>query len=194
MNERTFHSINAHRLEDPQRLVWLPPDEAVRRLDLKSGMVVADIGAGTGFFALPFAHAVSPGGMVRAVDMQPAMLRMLEDKLQREGAPANIELREGDATATGLPGGSCDLAFLANIWHELDDRRAVLEEMRRILRPGGRLAILDWRHDAPPPPGPPPDHRVAANEAEATLKCGGWRDVAVRSFGEYSYLLLASAG
>jgi SAM-dependent methyltransferase len=68
----------------------MPPDEVIDRLDLKPGMVVADIGAGTGFFALPFARAVAPAGMVWAVDLQPAMLKILEEKLHREGAPDNI--------------------------------------------------------------------------------------------------------
>jgi ubiquinone/menaquinone biosynthesis C-methylase UbiE len=171
----------------------MPPDEVIGRLDLKPGMVVADIGAGTGFFALPFARAVAPAGMVWAVDLQPAMLKILEEKLQREGAPDNIGLREGQAVDTGLPDGSCDLAFLGNIWHELDEPGTVLAELRRILRPGGRVAILDWRTDVPYPPGPPPEHRVAPSETEARLRGDDWRNVSFRDLGPYSYLLVASA-
>jgi len=110
-----------------------------------------------------------------------------------ERAPGNIRLLEGDASHTGLPDGTCDLAFLANIWHELDGQCAILAEMRRILRAGGRLAILDRRSDVPYPPGPPPDHRVAAGEAEATLRGADWRNVAFGLLGPYSYLLIASA-
>ena len=171
----------------------MPPDEVIGRLDLKPGMVVADIGAGTGFFALPFARAVGPAGMVWAVDLQPAMLKILEEKLQREGAPDNIGLREGQAVDTGLQDGSCDLAFLGNIWHELDEPGTVLAELRRILRPGGRVAILDWRTDVPYPPGPPPEHRVAPSETEARLKGDNWHNVSFRHLGPYSYLSVASA-
>jgi ubiquinone/menaquinone biosynthesis C-methylase UbiE len=194
MNQRTFQPSNAHRLDDPQRLLWIPPNEVIGRLDLKPGMVVADIGAGTGFFALPFARAVAPAGMVWAVDLQPAMLKILEEKLQREGAPDNIGLREGKAVDTGLPDGSCDLAFLGNIWHELDEPDTVLAELRRILRPDGRAAILDWRTDVPYPPGPPPEHRVAPSETEARLNGDDWRNVSFRDLGPYSYLLVAQAG
>ena len=171
----------------------MPPDEVIGRLDLKPGMVVADIGAGTGFFALPFARAVAPAGMVWAVDLQPAMLKILEEKLQREGAPDNIGLREGQAVDTGLPDGRCDLAFLGNIWHELDEPGTVLAELRRILRPGGRVAILDWRTDVPYPPGPPSEHRVAPSETEVRLRGDDWRNVSFRDLGQYSYLLVASA-
>lgn len=193
MNQRTFQAGNAHRLDDPQRLVWMPPDEVTGRLDFKPGMVVADIGAGTGFFALPFARAVGPEGMVWAVDLQPAMLQILEEKLQQAGAPGNIGLREGRAADTGLPDGRCDLTFLGNIWHELDEPGAVLAEMRRILRPGGRVAILDWRTDVPYPPGPPPEHRVAPSQTQAMLRGDNWRNVSFRPLGQYSYLLVASA-
>lgn len=171
----------------------MPPNEVIDRLHLEPGMVVADIGAGTGFFALPFARAVGPAGMVWAVDLQPAMLKILEEKLRQEGAPHNIELREGQAADTGLADGSCDLAFLGNIWHELDEPGTVLVELRRILRPGGRVAILDWRTGVPHPPGPPPEHRVAPSETEAMLKGGKWRDVSFGHLGPYSYLLLAAA-
>ena len=171
----------------------MPPSEVIDRLDFKPGMVVADIGAGAGFFALPFARAVGPEGMVWAVDLQSAMLQILEEKLRQAGAPGNIGLREGHAANTGLPDGRCDLTFLGNIWHELDEPGAVLAEMRRILRPGGRVAILDWRTDVPYPPGPPPEHRVAPSQTEAMLRGDNWRNISFRHLGQYSYLLVASA-
>jgi ubiquinone/menaquinone biosynthesis C-methylase UbiE len=193
MNQKTFDPSNAHRLDDPQRLIWMPPGEVIKRLGVKPGMVVADIGAGTGFFALPFSRAVDQTGAVWAIDLQPEMLHLLEQKLRPESSTENIRLLQGDAAHTGLPDGVCDLAFLANLWHELDDRNAVLAEMRRILRPGGRIAILDWRKDVTYPPGPPLDHRVAADQAEATLRAAGWPNVSSWLPGPYSYLLIASA-
>ena len=84
-------------------------------------------------------------------------------------------------------------AIGAVIWHELDEPGTVLAELRRILRPGGRVAILDWRTDVPYPPGPPPEHRVAPSETEARLKGDNWRNVSCRHLGPYSYLLAASA-
>ena len=166
----------------------MPPDEVIERLGLKPGMVIA----GTGFFALPFARAVGRAGAVWAIDLQPEMLRMLEEKLRREGDSENIRLIEGDAGHTGIPDRACDVAFLANLWHELDDSPAVLAETRRILRPRGRLAILDWRSHAPCPPGLPVEHRIAADRTKAALTDDGWRNLNLGLLGPYSYLLIAS--
>ncbi|HUB81803.1 MAG TPA: class I SAM-dependent methyltransferase [Bryobacteraceae bacterium] len=192
MNERTFDPANAHRLEDPQRLAWTPPDEIIGRLGLKSGMVVADIGAGTGFFALPFAGAVHPLGMVWAVDVQPEMLCLLQQKLAREGAASGVRLVEGDAAHTGLPNGAYDVVFLANLWHELDGHRAVLAESRRILRACGRIAILDWRPGVAQPPGPPLSHRIPLTQIEDSLQDDGWCLLASAELGPYSYFVTAS--
>lgn len=192
MNRRTFDPANAHRLDDPQRQVWTPLRDVVERLGLKPGSVVADIGAGTGFFTLPFARAVEPEGIVWAVDVQPEMLRLLRQKLQSEGGTGDVRQVEGDAARTGLPDAACDVAFLANLWHELDDHGAVLAEMRRILRAGGRIAILDWRPGVMQPPGPPLDHRIPASETEATLQQNGWSLIVSSDLGPYSYFLVAS--
>ena len=155
-------------------------------------MVVADIGAGTGFFALPFARAVHPLGMVWAVDLQPEMLGLLRQKLPSEGAATSVRLVEGDAAQTGLPSGAYDVAFLANLWHELDDHAAALTEMRRILRAGGRIAILDWRPGVTQPPGPPLSHRIPLSQIEGNLQDNGWCLLASSELGPYSYFLTAS--
>ena len=94
-------------------------------------MIVADIGAGTGYFALPFSQAVQPNGKIWAVDLQMGMLDVLAGKLA--SFDGDIELLQGTAHETHLPVGSCDLAFLGNIWHELDDRAGALAEVERIL-------------------------------------------------------------
>ena len=149
--DRVMNIADAHKLDKPERLQWMPPNEIVALLPLAAGAVVADIGAGTGFFALPIAKAVAPAGRVFAVDMQPEMLELLRKKLSVSGTPSNVELVHGKADATTLPDDSCDLIFIANVWHELDQRDEVLAEMRRILGKNGRLAILDWRADVEPP-------------------------------------------
>ncbi len=191
-NERTFHPSQAHRLEDPARLGWLPPGEVAGILGLAPGMKVADIGAGTGYFALPFARLLAPGGGVMAVDFEPDMLKLLRAKLEQPGAPANVELYQGAASMTGLPAACCDIAFLANVWHEISDPSAALAEAARILVPTGRLAILDWRHDASPPPGPPSAHRISVATVESTLAAAGWRTLHFGPTGAYSYLVVAT--
>lgn len=188
MHGRVFDPAQAHKLEDPSRLEWLPPDEILRHLQLAAPMTVADIGAGTGYFALPLARAVR---QVYAVDLQPQMLAMLAEKLKAPGARTNIGLVEGEAAASGLPEHSCDRVLLANIWHELPDTHAVLREMGRILKPDGRIAILDWRPDAEHPPGPPAEHRVALESVLDTLHRNGWVARAGLRAGRYHYLALA---
>ncbi len=191
MNERTFHPRDAHRLEDPERLKWLPPEEVLARIGPVSGMTIADVGTGTGYFALPFATAVGSRGRILAVDFQKEMLEMLREKLSGSGAPQNVVLVEGEARRTTLSGNSCDLVFMSNLWHELDDEAGVLLEVKRLLRPGGRLAILDWRADVVPPPGPPAAHRVSRENLRQVLSRHGWPVTHAGNAGKYSYLLIA---
>ncbi len=187
-HDRRFNPSEAHKLEDPERRVWLPPDEILGRLPLRPAMTVADVGAGTGYFAIPLAERVR---RVLAVDVQPEMLHLLRHKLSQPGSPPNIELVHGSAGRTSLASSSCDLAFLANVWHEFDDTAGVLAEMRRILKPEGSLAILDWRPDVDRPPGPPLEHRVAPDQVEQALSAAGWVPQPSANVGRYSYLLLA---
>ena len=191
MSEKIFNPRNIHKLEDPERLNWLPPQHVVRLLNLTSGMSIADIGAGSGFFALPFARIIEPDGRLFAVDLQPEMLEFLPAKLRSSASPRNLELIEGEATATNLKDASCDLVFLGNVWHELDDHARVLREMARILRPGGRVSILDWRTDVQNPPGPPACHRIAAADTAAALQIAGWAVLQTTDVGRYSYLVIA---
>ncbi len=191
MHERRFDPAAVHKLEDPQRLRWMPPAEVISRLGLAPGMAVADIGAGTGFFAIPMARAVAPNGIVWAVDVQPALLEHLAAKLKAAEAPGNIRLAEGEAAATALDAHSVDAVLLANIWHELDSRPAALAEAARLLKPGGRLAILDWRPGLERPPGPPLEHRVAPEAVVEDLQHAGWRLLKSDLIGPYSYLVIA---
>ena len=192
MHDRVFDPSQVHKLEAPERLRWLPPGEVLGWLELRPGMTVADIGAGTGYFAIPLARAIGPTGRVWAVDLQPELLEMLQGKLAKPDAPANIVTLEGTASSTELADSSCDIALLANVWHELDDPATALAELARILKPGGRIAVLDWRPDVERPPGPPLEHRLSAREVQRFFEDHGKRVNAVRNVGQYSYLVLAS--
>ena len=194
MNERTFSAADAHKLEDPERLKWLPPTEVITSLELQAGRSVADIGAGTGYFTLPIARTVGSGGKVHAVDFQTAMLDLLGKKLLESNAPTNITLVHGTATHTTLPDTCVELVFLANVWHEVDDHALVLKEAARILRKSGRVAILDWRPNVQQPPGPPMEHRISANIVVDTLRFNGWNVGRSGNVGKYSYLIMARHG
>ncbi len=189
--ERVFKAHQAHRLEDPERKTWLPVTDVLRASAIHPGMRIADVGAGTGYFAIPMAHAIGPAGKVYAVDLQPEMLKLLRAKLETPDAPRNIELVQGDAGETSLPTASVDLVLIANVWHELDDREAALKESARILSPNGLLAVLDWRADMDSPPGPPANHRLTEAEVTQFLMQHDWTTKAPLHIGTYSYFLAA---
>ena len=192
MHDRRFPASEAHRLEDPARKVWLPPAEVLGALVLRSGDTIADLGAGTGYFSLPLAQAVGAEGKVYAVDAQAEMLALLGQKLH-ERSVSNVELIHAEAESTALPDGSCNLVFLANVWHEFADRSAVLDESRRILKHRGRIAILDWRPDVERENGPPLDHRLNASDALNQLRSVGFHPVANVNVGRHSWLAQGEA-
>lgn len=192
MSERLFKPQDAHKLEDPQRQIWLPVADVVQALAVRPGMRIADVGAGTGYFAIPMAHAVGPGGKVFAVDLQTEMLDLLRQKLRAADAPRNLELVQGEASRTTLASRSVEVLLIANVWHELENHAAALQEAARILAPGGTLALLDWRADLSPPPGPPPDHRLAAEDVLQYLRKNHWTVEPATNLGRYSYFLTAT--
>lgn len=187
-HERLFHHERAHKLDDPERQKWLPAEVVVSRM-ARPGLRVADVGAGTGYFAIPLARAVLPGGRVFAVDLQPEMLQLLRARVPPD---LSIVLVEGEATRTTLPDAGVDLVLLANVWHELDDHAEALREVARILTPDGRIAILDWREDVDQPLGPPLDHRIPPADVARILDQYGWRIGVSETIGVYHYLIIAT--
>jgi ubiquinone/menaquinone biosynthesis C-methylase UbiE len=191
MSHRRMDVARAHRLDAPERMLFLPVGEVLDALALVPSEIVADIGAGTGYFSIPIARAVTPGGRVYALDVQPEMLSLLNKKLGQH-LLSNMELVLADAGATTLSDASCNLVFMANVWHEFEDRAAVLREARRILKPAGRIAILDWRPDVEPEHGPPLEHRLPSSEAKTHLHDTGFTRIIERNIGSYSWLVLAA--
>lgn len=190
MHERRFSAAQAQRLEDPSRPAWLPPVEILIAVALRYGEAVADIGAGTGYFAVPMAKAIGAEGTLYAVDAQPEMLEWIRKKMEA-AALGNIELVHAEASATTLPDAACDLYFIANVWHELDDRQVVLREARRILKPSGRIAILDWRPDVERIAGPPLEHRLSTETAVDDLRQAAFHNMTTQNIGQYSWLVMA---
>jgi len=191
MKEKLFNPENAYRLDDPMRLGFMPFQDVIDCMDIKSGMTVVDIGVGTGYFAIPIARIVGEEGKVYAVDVQPAMLEHLEKKVVHESLSSIFEIIEASAEDTSLPGACAHIVLMANLWHEIDDHMAALEEVGRLLVPGGKLYILDWRPDVERPPGPAIEHRISATQVVAFLTANGWKMDYNRNIGKYSYLLSA---
>ena len=152
-----------HEIGDSEH--WLSPAEVLNWIDVHPGMKIGEIGAGIAFYTLPLAERAGPAGGVFAVEWRPWLMDELRHRLDRPDTPRNVTLVEGRPAETNLAAASCDLVIFADIWHEVEHRDAALDEARRILRPEGRLAILDWRPDALCPPGPPIEHRVSTRSA-----------------------------
>jgi ubiquinone/menaquinone biosynthesis C-methylase UbiE len=116
----------------------------IRELDLKPGMVVADVGAGSGYLSRSMAPLVAPGGRVLAVDIQPEMLALLA-KLAEDPRYTSIQPLQGAADDTHLPAASVDLAIMVDVYHELEFPYEVMESIVRALKPGGRVAFVEYR-------------------------------------------------
>ncbi len=187
-HDKRFPASQAERLESPERLLWLPPAEVIGALEVHTGEIIADVGAGTGYFSLPLSSAVGAHGKIYAIDGQAEMLTWIEQKLKNADL-GNVELIHAEAEQTGLPASSCDLFFLANLWHEIEDRAAVLSEARRVLKSSGRIAILDWRTDVEPVAGPPLAHRIDSAAASLELRLAGFDHLLSAEVGRYSWLV-----
>jgi precorrin-6B methylase 2 len=135
------------RLERPERTPGLRIDDVVASLKLKSGDVVADIGAGTGAFSIPFAKAVAPSGMVLAQDIWPGLLDYIAEKAKKEHV-GNLQTVLGKGDDPNLSRNHIDLAFFHDVFHNVVDRQGYLETLTSSLKPGGRIAIIEQEfHD-----------------------------------------------
>jgi len=153
--------------DDPARDAWQEPDRVIAALALAPDSVVADVGAGTGYFAVRLARAV-PNGKVIATDVEPDMIRYLEERARREGL-ANLE-------AIVTPGDDPKLAdvdriLVVDVWHHLGDRVAYAKKLAAALKPGGLIAIVDFKLDATI--GPPKHHRLAPDAIAGDLRAAG---------------------
>jgi cyclopropane fatty-acyl-phospholipid synthase-like methyltransferase len=159
----------AQVFDDPERDAWQRPDEVLRALELSPAMTVADVGAGTGYFAMRLARAV-PEGQVLANDIEPDMVRYLDERARREGL-TNVRALLGTATSSGLSPASVDRVLVVDVWHHLGDRVAYARDLATALRDGGRIYIVDFTLEAER--GPPAQHRLAAEAIMADLTAAG---------------------
>jgi ubiquinone/menaquinone biosynthesis C-methylase UbiE len=135
-------------LEGPQRVATQKIDEVLSKLSLKSGMVVADIGAGSGLFSRPLAKAVAPTGKVYAVDIQQDLLDYINNRDKEENI-RNIQTVLGEFNDPKLPARDVDLAFINDVLHHIQNRAAYLKALGMYLKPGGRIAIIEMDKNDP---------------------------------------------
>ncbi len=160
-------------LDRPERVSEEAPDEAIRFLKLRPGMVVADIGAGSGYFTTRMARLVGPTGKVYAEDVQPAMLDILRRTVAREKL-TNVVPVLGELNDPKLPAGAIDLAIMVDVYHELWEPQLVLQRLRRSLKPTGRLVLLEYRGEDLRIPIIP-EHKMTRRQAQVELEAEGFR-------------------
>lgn len=141
---RVMSHAGAAWLERPERAAEEQPERLVAALELRPGMAVADFGAGTGYYAARLARAVAPGGLVYAVEVQPEMLALLERNLLAQGV-SNWRPVLAAPDDPNLPAGSVDLVLMVDVYHELEQPCEVLRALAAALRPGGRIAFVEYR-------------------------------------------------
>ncbi len=181
------------RMEEPSRAAWQKADEVVRALGLRPGQVACDVGAGPGYFSLRLARAVGEAGHVYAVDVEPRILSVLRDRVQSSNA-RNVTPVLSLPDDALLPAASCDLILIVDTYHHFPDGPAYLRRLSRALRPGGRIANVDF-HKRELPVGPPPEHKVAREAFLADATAAGLRLAEEHTFLPYQYfVVLAPSG
>ena len=158
-------------LESNDRIRDLNPDLVIAKLALWPEAVIADVGCGPGVFSLRFARAC-PRGVVFAVDVEPRQLDALREQLLAGGFDNVVPVLASYSTPH-LPPASCDLIFIADTYHHIDDRVAYMTRLSSALRSGGRLAVLEYK-PGPLPSGPPPEKKLEAGVMQRELGQAGW--------------------
>ena len=148
------------------------PEQALTLIGLRPGMVVADVGAGSGYMTTRIARIVGPAGKVYAEDIQPAMLRIVQDKAGTEHL-ANIELVLGTDVDARLPADAIDLALLVDVYHEFQHPQEMLRSIRRSLKTGGQLVLVEYRKEDPTIPIAP-THRMSVADARTEVEAEGF--------------------
>src|SRR5579859_4397724 len=158
-------------LNRPEREQEENPEAALDALGIRPGMVVADVGAGTGYMSLRLAKRVGPTGRVYGNDLQPEMLRRLRENAAKAGL-ANIETVQGDEADPKLPPGRMDLVLLVDVYHEFSEPRQMIDRIREALKPTGRLVLLEYRKEDPNVPIRE-EHKMTVGEVKAELEPQG---------------------
>jgi len=158
--------------DDPQRDTWQKPTELVVALGIQPGMAVADIGAGTGYFEPHLAGAVGAEGKVIALDPEPDMVAHMKARFEKDPLP-QVEVRQSENADTKLTAGEADLLLMVNTYHHITERPVFFTKLAATLKPGGRLAVVDYS-PGETPHGPPAAMRIAPETVKAELEGSGW--------------------
>lgn len=158
-------------LERPERVAELKIDVVLEKLALPRDAVIGDLGCGPGLFSLAFAHAC-PAGVVYASDIEPAQLDRVRAKAEADGLPNVVPVLAGPHDPH-FPRDRFDLVFIADTYHHLEDRIAYLRRLKTVLRPGGRLVLLEYK-PGDLPVGPPANHKLPSGVMDREMELAGY--------------------
>lgn len=180
---------------DPQHIVRLLRDERLREIGperllidagLKRGDTFLDVGSGPGFFTFPAAGIVGAGGKVYAIDTQEEML----EGLGKRNPPPNVAMVRSGESSIPLDDSLGDLALCAYVLHETEDKTAFLKEIKRILKKGAKLVIIDWKKKTEEK-GPPASERLTEQDAGRHMEEAGFTGMKTASLNESHYIISA---
>jgi ubiquinone/menaquinone biosynthesis C-methylase UbiE len=179
-------------LDDPKRDAYQKPHEVMQALGIKDGEVIADIGAGSGYFTLRLAQHVGSSGHVYAVDVSPDMIRHLNTRV-RDMQLLNVSTILAPPDDPLLPQ-PVDRFLIVDVWHHIENQAGYLALMKKLLKPGGQIVMIDFqKRDLPV--GPPAGMKIAREDLLKQMQTNGFRITAEHTFLPYQYFLVfAPAG
>ena len=184
---RLFPPEDLGVLEGPDRDAWQEPELIMDALGIFDGAVVADVGAGGGWFTVRLAQRVGPNGLVYAEDIQPQMIESINRRVRRAGL-TNVQTVIGTASNPLLPG-PIDALLMVEVYGQVEDPVTLLRNVMPRLKPGGRVGIVEYRLDGGGP-GPPLDQRVEPETVVRDAQAAGFRLLAREDDFRYQYLLV----
>ncbi len=178
----------ARALLDPARDAWQRPDEVVKALALGPGQSACDVGSGPGYFTQRLSRAVGESGRVWAVDVEPALLAALRDRLAAAGL-RNVTPVLAVPDDPLLPPGSCDVVLVVNTYHHFPEGPAYLRRLAAALRPGGRIVNVDFEKRETPM-GPPVARRVSREDFRRDAEAAGLEVLTEPELLEHQYVIV----
>jgi len=163
-----FKAKNKNKLDNPKRREILPPKETLERLGLMAEDTMADVGCGIGYFTLPAAKIINKENKIYALDILDEMLDEVKNK-SKELKLENIVAVKTAEYDLKLEDKSVSFVIMVNVLHEIEDKIRILKEIHRILKPGGRIAVIDFEKKETEM-GPPVDHRLSREETLSLLE------------------------
>ncbi len=175
-------------LDDPKREAYQKPHEVITALDLKPGEVIADIGAGTGYFTFRLARHVGEQGRVYAVDISPEMIVHV-NRLIRDLHVKNVQTLLAAPDDPLLPDASIDRFFICDTWHHINDHPHYLALLKKMLKPGGQVVMVDFKKEKTPV-GPPVEMRISRDALIKEMETNGFQLATEHTFLPYQYFLI----